>query len=72
VGVVLRNHGAISVGESIREAVFRTLAMDEQSVIQWQALQVGEPTFLSEEECKKLDILGSEDYRRELLAKMKR
>jgi L-fuculose-phosphate aldolase len=72
VGVVLRNHGAITVGESIREAVFRTQAMDEQSLIQWQALQVGTPTFLSDDECGKLDMLGSEDYRRELLAKMKR
>jgi L-fuculose-phosphate aldolase len=72
VGVVLRNHGAITVGASIREAVFRTQAMDEQSIIQWQALQVGDPTFLSEEECRKLDVLGSEEYRRELLAKMKR
>ena len=70
VGTVLRNHGAITVGASIREALFRTLAMEEQAMIQWQALQVGTPTFLSDEECARLDELGSETYRRQLLAAM--
>jgi len=69
-GVILRNHGAITVGASIREAYFRTLAIEEQATIQWQALQVGTPTFLTEKECAKLDQLGSEEYRRKLLAKM--
>lgn len=71
LGLILRNHGAITVGASIREAYFRTLAVEEQATIQWQALQVGTPTFLSEEECAKLDQLGSEEYRRKLLASMK-
>lgn len=70
-GIVLRNHGAITVGTSIREAYFRTLAVEEQATIQHAALQVGEPNFLSEEECDKLDQLSSETYRRELLARMK-
>ena len=71
VGAVLRNHGAITVGASIREALFRTLAIEEQATIQCQALQVGTPTFLSEEECARLDELGSEAYRRKLLAAMR-
>ena len=71
VGMVLRNHGAITVGSSIKEAMFRTAAIEEQAFIQWHALQVGTPSFLSDEEKKKLDDLGSEDYRRMLLAKMK-
>lgn len=70
-GMILRNHGAITVGESIREALFRTMAVEEQAFIQWHALAVGEPTYLSEEECRKLDALGSEAYRRKLLAEMK-
>jgi L-fuculose-phosphate aldolase len=70
-GMILRNHGAITVGESIKEATFRTLAVEEQAFIQWHALQVGEPTYLSDEELTKLDELGSEDYRRKLLASMK-
>jgi len=70
-GIVLRNHGAITVGTSVKEAYFRTLAIEEQATIQHHALQVGRPTFLSPDECAKLDQLGSESYRRELLAKMK-
>jgi L-fuculose-phosphate aldolase len=70
-GIVLRNHGAITLGQSIKEAYFRTLAVEEQAAIQHAALQVGEPTFLTDEELDKLDLLGSEAYRRELLARMK-
>lgn len=70
-GIVLRNHGAITVGTSIKEAYFRTLAMEEQAAIQHAALQVGTPAFLSDEECRKLDELSSESYRRELLRRMK-
>ena len=70
-GMVLRNHGTITVGSSVKEAVFRTLAMEEQAFIQWHAQVVGDPTFLSSDECAKLDALGSEEYRRRLLAEMK-
>jgi len=70
-GIVLRNHGAIAVGTTIKEAYFRTLAIEEQASVQHTALQVGKPTFLSDKECVRLDQLGSETYRRELLAKMK-
>ncbi len=38
--------------------------MEEQAFIQWHALQVGDPTYLTEEDCAKLDALGSEEYRR--------
>jgi len=70
-GMILRNHGAITVGTSIKEAYFRTMAIEEQAIIQWHALAVGKPTFLSPEECANLDQLGSEEYRRNLLAQMK-
>ena len=70
-GIVLRNHGAITVGKSVKEAYFRTLAIEEQAIIQHAALQVGYPEFLGEEELTKLDELGSEAYRRQLLASMK-
>jgi len=70
-GMILRNHGAITVGETVKEALFRTAAIEEQAFIQWHALQVGTPTFLSDEECRELDELGSEEYRRRLLAQMR-
>ncbi len=70
-GIILRNHGAITIGSTIKEGYFRTLAVEEQAAIQHAALQVGTPAFLSDEECDRLDQLGSEAYRRELLEKMK-
>jgi L-fuculose-phosphate aldolase len=70
-GMVLRNHGTICVGESVKEALFRTLAMEEQAFIQYHALTVGTPQFLSDAQCADLDALDSEDYRRRLLAEMK-
>ncbi len=70
-GIVLRNHGLITVGTSIKEAYYRTLAVEEQATIQHTALLVGTPTFLSDEELAKLDQLSSEAYRRELLKRMR-
>ena len=71
VGMILRNHGSITAGASIVEAFYRNLSIEEQATIQWRALQVGQPAFLSEAECARLDGLGSEEYRRQLLAAMK-
>ena len=70
-GIVLRNHGLITVGTSIKEAFYRTLAVEEQATIQHAALRVGTPVFLSDEELAKLDQLSSETYRRELLKRMR-
>ncbi|MCB9915803.1 MAG: class II aldolase/adducin family protein [Planctomycetes bacterium] len=70
-GVVLRNHGALTVGASVKEALFRAQAIEEQADIQWCALQVGTPRYLTAEECAELDALASEAYRRELLARMR-
>ena len=70
-GIVLRNHGAITVGASVKEAYFRTLAIEEQATIQHAALQVGDPDYLTPQDCAELDQLSSEAYRRELLARMK-
>lgn len=70
-GVILRNHGVVTVGTNLKEAYFRTLAVEEQATILHRALQVGEPRFLTEAECDALDELGSEKYRKALLAAMK-
>ncbi|MFA6112040.1 MAG: class II aldolase/adducin family protein [Candidatus Latescibacterota bacterium] len=70
-GIVLRNHGTITLGVSVKEAYFRALAVEEQAFIQHAALQVGQPYFLKKSECVRLDELESEAYRRELLARMK-
>lgn len=69
-GIILRNHGVVTVGTTLKQAYFRTLAVEEQATIQHNALQVGTPAFLSDEECARLDELGSEKYRKALLEAM--
>ncbi|MFH1570433.1 MAG: class II aldolase/adducin family protein [Gemmatimonadota bacterium] len=65
-GIILRNHGVVTVGTTLKQAYFRTLAVEEQATILHRALQVGTPQFLTDEECRKLDELGSEKYRKAL------
>lgn len=66
-GIVLRQHGIITVGETITEAIYRTLAMEEQAEIQYNATLINDANFLSYEELVKLDDLASEKYRRQQL-----
>lgn len=66
-GMVLRQHGILTVGETVTEAIYRTLAMEEQAEIQYNATLINDVNFLSDEELKKLDNLASEKYRRQLL-----
>ena len=66
-GIVLRQHGIITVGETVTEAIYRSLAMEEQAEIQYNATLINDVNFLSDEELLKLDELASEKYRRQLL-----
>ncbi|MEW5979583.1 MAG: class II aldolase/adducin family protein [Acidobacteriota bacterium] len=69
--IILRNHGAITVGENLKQAYWRGCSVEEGARIQLLATLVGKPCFLSAEEADRLEALGSEKYRRELLARMK-
>jgi len=69
--LVLRNHGAITLGENLKQAFWRACTVEESARIQFLATLVGHPRFLDEEEAKRLESLGSEKYRRELMARMK-
>ena len=67
-GIVLRNHGVITVGKTVKEALYRTYSVEEQANIQWRALLVGSPRYLTGSECQRLDELDSEKYRRQQLS----
>ena len=69
--IILRNHGAITVGENLKQAFWRACTVEEAARIQVLALTVGKPRFLTSEEAKRLEELGSEQYRRELLQRMR-
>jgi len=46
-GMLLRNHGAVTYGSSLREAYDLTVLLEWLARIYWQAKQLGEPRLLS-------------------------
>jgi ribulose-5-phosphate 4-epimerase/fuculose-1-phosphate aldolase len=50
VCVLLRGHGAVCVGASLREAVFRSIYMKENAALVLKTLPLGEPTYLTPSE----------------------
>lgn len=68
--IILRNHGAITLGENLKQAFWRACTVEEAARIQLFATLAGQPRFLTEEEADRLESLGSEQYRRELIARM--
>jgi L-fuculose-phosphate aldolase len=65
--IVLRNHGAVAIGSHLKEAYYRMASLEEGAQVQWLALQVGKPRFLTKQELDALDELATEEYRRKLL-----
>jgi L-fuculose-phosphate aldolase len=71
VCMILRNHGAITFGENLKQAFWRACTVEENARIQLFASLVGTPNFLDSAEAARLESLGSEKYRRDLLARMR-
>lgn len=69
--IILRNHGAITLGENLKQAFWRACTVEENARIQLFATMAGRPVFLDAAEAKNLESLGSEQYRRDLLARMR-
>jgi ribulose-5-phosphate 4-epimerase/fuculose-1-phosphate aldolase len=51
--VLMRGHGATLVGDSIKQVVYRSIYARENATLQMDALRLGEPVFLAEEEAIK-------------------
>lgn len=56
---LLRGHGNVVVGHSIKQAVFRAIYTESNARLQAQAMQMGEPVFLSEDEARNSDETNS-------------
>jgi L-fuculose-phosphate aldolase len=69
--VILRNHGAVTVGENLKQAFWRACTVEESARIQVLALTIGKPRFLDSAEADRLESLASEQYRRELISRMR-
>ncbi|WP_353194359.1 class II aldolase/adducin family protein [Pusillimonas noertemannii] len=48
---LMRGHGSVAVGESIKQAVYRAIYTEVNARLQAQSLALGEPIFLSDGEC---------------------
>jgi HCOMODA/2-hydroxy-3-carboxy-muconic semialdehyde decarboxylase len=55
--VLMRGHGATVVGASIKEAVFRAVYATVNAQLQFVAIQLGNPKYLTDEEAVKADEL---------------
>lgn len=67
--IVMRNHGVLTVGSTMKEAYFYMQLTEEAAKVFTIASTVGTPRILTEEECDDLRNLSSETYRSELLKK---
>lgn len=67
--IVMRNHGVLTVGSSLKEAYFYLQLTEEGAKVYTLSSIVGEPRILTEKECEDLQNLPSETYRSSLLKK---
>ncbi len=52
--VILRGHGAVVVGHSIREACILALYLEESAQLQVEAMKLGKPQFVSRKEAERI------------------
>ncbi|BBU38358.1 MAG: class II aldolase/adducin family protein [Bacillaceae bacterium] len=67
--IVMRNHGVLTVGKTMKEAFFYMQLTEESAKVFTIASTVGTPRILTEQECEDLRNLSSEKYRASLLKK---
>lgn len=65
--VVMRNHGVLTVGKTMKEAYFFMQIVEEAARVYAISASVGKPRLLTDQECEALRNLSSEKYRQELL-----
>ena len=51
---MLRGHGAVVVGESIREVCMLALFLEESARLQAEATRLGSPIFMERDEAEKI------------------
>jgi L-fuculose-phosphate aldolase len=67
--LLMRNHGLLTVGGSVREAYCRTEVIEEAARIYWVARSVGTPQVLTGAQTAAILDLEAERYRQKLLAR---
>jgi L-fuculose-phosphate aldolase len=68
--VLLKNHGAVTVGDNLKEAYYRALMLEDAARFMTTILSIGKNIrYLSPAEVKGIECLEAEDYRKLLLKK---
>ena len=66
-GLLMQNHGLITVGHNLKEAYYRTEVIEDAARVFWIAATVGVPHILSALEADEIRNLEAELYRQRLL-----
>lgn len=65
--IVMRNHGVLTVGKTMKEAFFLMQLTEESAKVFTISTLFGGPRILTDEECEDLRNLSAEKYRSKLL-----
>jgi L-fuculose-phosphate aldolase len=65
--VLLKNHGVVAVGESIKEAYTRSLIVEEAAKSIFVGILMGKLKYFNRKEIEQIEKLEAEDYRKALL-----
>lgn len=66
-GLLMRNHGLITVGTTMKEAYYRTEVVEDAARVFWIALTAGTPQTLNDSQAEEILSLEAERYRQRLL-----
>jgi L-fuculose-phosphate aldolase len=66
-GLLMRNHGLITVGATVKEAYYKTEVVEDAARVFWIATTVGTPQVLSDRQAAEILNLEAERYRQRLL-----
>ncbi len=66
-GILMANHGVLTVGNNLKEAYYRMLLIEDASKTLLASYIFGKVKFLTEEEIEGVNKLEAEDYRKALL-----
>lgn len=68
--VLLKNHGAVCVGETFKEAFARAWLLEDTAKSLIAGMLAGKIRYLTSKEIESIENLNAEDYRKALLKKM--
>ena len=68
-GVLLMNHGLITVGANLKEAFYRTMVIEDAAKVIFYSKVFGKMKYFTSEEAEAINRMGVEKYRREMMQK---